>query len=53
MKTYRVTVHEVVAVTYEVRAYGVDDASDHYSDGTILGDETISCEVVSVEDAEA
>ena len=53
MKTYQVTVREVVAVTYEVQADGVDDASDHYSDGTILGDETISCEVVGVtEDTE-
>lgn len=53
MKTYQVTVREVVEVTYEVRADGVDDASDHYSDGAILGDEMISSEVVSVtEDTE-
>lgn len=53
MKTYQVTVREVVAVTYEVRADGVDDASDHYSDGTVLDDAVISCEVVRVtEDTE-
>ena len=53
MNTYQVTVREVVAVTYEVRADGFDDASDHYSDGTILGEEVVACEVVSVtEDAE-
>ena len=53
MKTYQVTVREVVEVTYTVRADGADDASRHYSDGTVLGDETVSCEVVSVtEDAE-
>lgn len=53
MRTYQVTVREVVEVTYEVRADGFDDASDHYSDGAILGDEIVSCEVVGVtEDAE-
>ena len=53
MRTYQVTVREVVAVTYEVQADGFDDASDHYSDGALLDAEVVECEVVGVtEDTE-